>query len=188
MASCITISSRSAAAFAALWMQDIGGKDTAMPASYAGPSRREPSPGPWPGGPPAAHQNMTMLNGGHSPLIYTIPYALWQWEHMGIGLPDLVPQIVAGLADAANAAQVAAVLPEGQLRSELEARAAAFVEAALDDYCGTRPPWPGLSPWATAIASALSELANTYQAGFLRDELLRIAGQAMQKAAGNHRP
>jgi hypothetical protein len=92
------------------------------------------------------------------------------------------------LAEAANVAQVAAVLPEGEPRSEMEASAAAFVDAVLDEYCGTRPPWPGPSPWGIAIASALSELANTYQAGFLRDELLRIAGQAMQRAVGHRRP
>lgn len=74
------------------------------------------------------------------------------------------------------------------LRSELEVSAAAFVDAVLDDYCGTRPPWPGPSPWAMAIASALSELANTYQAGFLRDELLRIAARVMQKSAGHRKP
>jgi hypothetical protein len=126
---------------------------------------------------------MTMLNGGHLPFTYYIPYAVWQLEHEAYELP----QVVAGLAEAASAAQVAAVLPEGELRSELEASAAAFVETALDDYCGTRPPWPGPPPWAIAIASAPSELANTYQAGFLRDELLRIAGQAMQTAAGHQK-
>jgi len=154
-----------------------------MPARFAGPSQRGTLPGPWPGGPPTAPHDMPMLNGGHLPFTYYVPYAVWQREHESIDLPSVVPQIVAGLAEAANAAQVAAVLPEGEVRSELEASAAAFVEAALDDYCGTRPPWPGPPPWAIAIASALSELANTYQAGFLRDELLRIAGQAMQKAA-----
>lgn len=129
-----------------------------------------------------------MLNGGHLPFTYRIPYALWKLENEGYILPSVAPAIVAGLAEAANAAQVAAVLPESELRSELEASAAAYVDAVLDDYCGTRPPWPGPSPWAIAIASALSELANSYQAGFLRDELLRIAGQAMEKAAGHRKP
>ena len=70
----------------------------------------------------------------------------------------------------------------------MEASATSFVDAVLDDYCGTRPPWPGPSPLVVAVASALSELANTYQVGFLRDELLRIAGPTTQKAAGHHQP
>jgi hypothetical protein len=160
-----------------------------MPARFADPSQRGTLPGPWPEGPPTARHDRTMLNGGHVPFTPRVPYSVWQiWHEAGHSLPSVVPQIVTGLAEAANAAQVAAVLPESELRSEMEASAAAFVEAVLDDYCGTRPPWPGPPPWAIAIASALSELANTYQAGFLRDELLRIAGQAMQKAAGHHKP
>ena len=159
-----------------------------MPARFADPSQRGILAGPWPDEPPTPHFDTPMLNGGHLPFTYRIPYTLWKWQHEGRDLPSVVPQIVTGLAEAANAAQVAAVLPESELRSELEASAAAFVEAVLDDYCGTRPPWPGPPPWAIAIASALCELANTYQAGFLRDELLRIAGRAMQKAAGHHKP
>jgi hypothetical protein len=160
-----------------------------MLARFADPSQRGTPAGPWPEGPPTAHHDMTMLNGGHLPFTPYVPYAVWQRLHQSNeNLPGVVPQIVTGLAEAASAAQVAAVLPESELRSELEASAAAFVEAVLNDYCGTRPPWPGPPPWAIAIASALSELANTYQAGFLRDELLRIAGQAMQKAAGRHKP
>jgi len=168
--------------------QDTGGKDTAMPARFADPSQPGSVAGPWPEGPLTAHHDMTMVNGGHVPFTYRIPYKLWKMQDEGYSLPSVVPQIVTGLAEAANAAQVAAVLPESELRGELEASAAAFVAAVLDDYCSTRPPWPGPPPWAIAIAPALSELANTYQAGFLRDELLRIAGQAMQRAAGHHKP
>jgi hypothetical protein len=159
-----------------------------MPARFADPSQHGTPAGPWPEGPPTAHHDVTMLNGGHLPFTPHVPYSVWQRLHESNDLPSVIPQIVTGLAEAANAARVAAVLPESELRSELEASAAAFVEAVLGDYCGTRLPWPGPPARAIAIASALSELANTYQAGFLRDELLRIAGQAMEKAAGHHKP
>lgn len=134
---------------------------------------------------------MPKLPPGHRPLPddhWPVPVMMASAFDVDRNLHTTPSQVTMGLAEAANVAQVAVVLPEGELRSELEASAAAFVDAVLDDYCGTRPPWPGPSPWAMAVASALSELANTYQAGFLRDELLRITARVMQKSAGHRKP
>ena len=93
-------------------------------------------------------------------------------------------EAVSSLSEAANVMQIAVSLPEGNFRSQLEARAAHSTDDILDDWCGTRRPWPwpGPPPWVIAIASELTAMANSYQAGFLRDELIRIAGQALQKA------
>jgi hypothetical protein len=43
---------------------------------------------------------------------------------------------------------------------------------------------PGPPPWAIAIAAELAAMADSHQAGFLRDELLRIAGQALLRPFG----
>jgi hypothetical protein len=99
--------------------------------------------------------------------------------------PGPLTTVVSDLAQAANLAQLAATLPEGEQRSRLETSVTRNMDAVLDEYCGTRPPWPGPPPAALMIASAPSELANTYQTGFLREELLRIAGLALRKTAAD---
>lgn len=93
---------------------------------------------------------------------------------------------VSGLAEAANVKQITASLPEGDARSQLEAGAARSIDDILDHWCGTHGawPWPGPPPWAIAIAAEVATLANSYQAGFLRDELPRIAGQALLRPFG----
>jgi hypothetical protein len=93
---------------------------------------------------------------------------------------------VSGLAEAARIKKIAASLPEGDLRSELEAGAARSIDRILDQWCGTRTtrPEPGSLPWSIAIAGQLAAMASSHPAGFLRDELLRIAGQALLRPFG----
>jgi hypothetical protein len=93
---------------------------------------------------------------------------------------------VSGLAEAASLKLTAASLPEGDLRDQLQAGAARSIEDILDHWCGTRRrwPWPGPPSWAIAIAAELAAMADSRQAGFLRDELLRIAGQALLRPFG----
>jgi len=93
---------------------------------------------------------------------------------------------VAGLAEAASIKKIAASLPEGDLRSQLEAGAARSIDRILDDWCGTRRTWPrpGPPPWSIAIAGELAVMAKAHPAGFLRGELLRIAGQALLRPFG----
>jgi hypothetical protein len=88
---------------------------------------------------------------------------------------------VSALAEAASVKSIAVSLPEGDLRSQLEAEASRSIGRILDEWCGTRRTWPepGLLPWSIAIAGQLAAMANSHPAGFLRDELLRIAGQAL---------
>jgi hypothetical protein len=90
---------------------------------------------------------------------------------------------VSTLAEAASIKNIAASLPEGDLRRQLEAEASRSIGRILDEWCGTRGTWPGpepgLLPWSIAIAGQLAAMANSHPAGFLRDELLRIAGQAL---------
>jgi hypothetical protein len=93
---------------------------------------------------------------------------------------------VSGLAGAASLRQFAASLPEGYPRSQLEAGAARSIDDILDHWCGTRRswPWPGQPPWAIAIAAEVAALANSHRRGFLYDELLRIASQALLRPFG----
>ena len=93
---------------------------------------------------------------------------------------------VSGLAEAARIKKIAASLPEGDLRSQLEAGACRSIDRILGQWCGTRGTWPepGPLPWTIAIAGQLAAMASSHPAGFLRDELLRIAGQALLRPFG----
>jgi hypothetical protein len=93
---------------------------------------------------------------------------------------------VSGLAVAANVKQIATSLPEGDLRSQLEAESARSIDDILDHWCASHScwPWPGPPPWAIVIAAEVAALADSHQAGFLRTELLRIAAQALLRPFG----
>jgi hypothetical protein len=93
---------------------------------------------------------------------------------------------VSGLAEAARIKKIAASLPEGDLRSQLEAGASRSIVRILDQWCGTRTTRsePGSVPWSIAIAGQLAAMASSHPAGFLRDELLHIAGQALLRPFG----
>ena len=93
---------------------------------------------------------------------------------------------VCGLAEAASIKKIASSLPKGDLRRQLEAGAARSIDRILDQWCGTGGTWPGPGPppWSIAIAAQLAAMANSYPAGFLRDELFRIAGQALLRPFG----
>ena len=95
---------------------------------------------------------------------------------------------VSALAEAASIKNIAASLPEGDLRSQLEAEASRSIGRILDEWCGTRKTRPesepGLLPWSIAIAGQLAAMASSQPAGFLRDELLHIAGQALLRPFG----
>jgi hypothetical protein len=77
---------------------------------------------------------------------------------------------VSGLAEAANVKHIGASLPEGDLRSQLEASAARSIERILDHWC-TRRSWPGPGPppWVIAIAAQLAAMATSHPAGTLRE-------------------
>ena len=96
---------------------------------------------------------------------------------------------VAGLAEAAGIKQIAASLPAGDLRSQLEAGASRSIDRILDEWCGARGTWPGPGPppWSIAIAGQLAAMASSHPAGLLRDELLRIAGQALLRPFGRQK-
>lgn len=93
---------------------------------------------------------------------------------------------VCGLAEAASIKKIASSLPKGDLRSQLEAGAARSIDRILDQWCGTGGTWPGPGPppWSIAIAAQVAAMADSHPAGLLRDELFRIAGQALLRPFG----
>jgi hypothetical protein len=56
-----------------------------------------------------------------------------------------------------------------------------------DDIC-PRWPFPGPPPWLSIIASELTLVANTLNEGSLREEILNIAGQLLDRVALNPQP
>jgi hypothetical protein len=93
------------------------------------------------------------------------------------------------LVQAAQAKDLATRLPEGHLKNTLASSAGRAIDNILDDVCGTphgHPypwPWPGPPPWVWEIVSELSLVANSLQAGSLRDGIQQVATQALQKAS-----
>ena len=96
---------------------------------------------------------------------------------------DATAFVVPVLVGAVGILQLAGTLPDGPVRSQLQASANAAIARVLDDYC-VPPlrvaiwPWPGPPPWTYEIASELTFLAFREQ-GAMRDALLRVAAQVV---------
>lgn len=78
---------------------------------------------------------------------------------------------------------------KGRLQEQLAQDAEGAIVQFLDDFCGTPPQripwhWPGPPPWNSALAAELAMVANTLQAGFVRTELLNVAGRIIEKGLG----
>jgi len=138
------------------------------------------------------------------------PLWRWLWRHgweppvgpegpLGeASVPDPVPwrsradadswrEAVEQLVEAVQAKDVASRMKDSAMREATAHRAQAAIEMVLEDWCGTPPrrhpwPWPGPPPWVWAIISALNVAANSVEAGSLRDGLMDVAAQALQKA------
>ncbi|MEO6195007.1 MAG: hypothetical protein ABIS20_18480 [Thermoanaerobaculia bacterium] len=83
--------------------------------------------------------------------------------------------------------EVASKMPDGQVKIELGKRVDSAISRFIDD-CGTRHPgwpWPGPPPWVYPIASELSVAANTITEGNVRNEVLKVAGQIIERASGS---
>jgi hypothetical protein len=118
------------------------------------------------------------------------PYAALLRQERQDPIPDPWRIAVARLVEAAQAKEIAAELPPASARQkeEMEKSASESIEVIFDEYCGTPPhprpwPWPGPPPWTWQIVSGLSLVANTLQAGALRDGILDIAVQLTMRAS-----
>ena len=97
--------------------------------------------------------------------------------------------------------EVASTMPEGKAKSELGNQVDAAIFEFVED-CGTRPPgwWhPWLGPWPWPwpgpgpdpgpylMASELARAANTVVDATVRSEILRVAGQIVERVSGSKR-
>lgn len=104
------------------------------------------------------------------------------------GQPHPFLRVVETLVAAVNVKQLATTV-QGPMQAQLEMSADASIAQVLDDYCGTPPrvipwPWPGPPPWVFPIASELSAIANVTKSTVMRDGLLKVAGQVLERASG----
>ena len=97
--------------------------------------------------------------------------------------PDPVPWSVAFLVSAASSIQAAAHMTNKTAAQQIIAAANQAIAGFLDsdDIC-PRWPWPGPPPWLSIIASELVLYANTLQEGNLRNGILQVAGQVLDRA------
>lgn len=114
------------------------------------------------------------------------------WRRASGPHPDPWKGAVAQLIAAAQVKEVASRVPPGPQREAMLRSAALSIETVLDDWCGTPPrkhpwPWPGPPPWVWEIASELTSVANGFEAGTLRDELVDLAAKAVARASGEPR-
>lgn len=129
--------------------------------------------------------NVARLRAAFNPIAEQLSAAaMTRQGHMGFE-PNSVQGVVSHFVRAAQAKELARKAPEGR-RKEMMHSAESTIAMLIDDYCGTPPrkwpwPWPGPPPWALQIATELSLIANTLQAGGLKDELGGIAGQILAR-------
>jgi hypothetical protein len=97
--------------------------------------------------------------------------------------PDPIPWSVGFLVSAASSIQAAANMTNKSAAQQIIAAANQVITAFLDsdDIC-PRWPWPGPPPCLPIIASELTVYANTLQEGALRNGILQIAGQVLDRA------
>jgi len=98
--------------------------------------------------------------------------------------PDPVPWAVSFLLSAASSKAAAATMTNKAAADQIVANADQTIASFLDsdDIC-PRWPFPGPPPWRSIIASELTLVANTLNEGSLRDGILDIAGQLLDRTA-----
>ncbi len=76
-------------------------------------------------------------------------------------------------------------MPKGDAQSRLRERYSGRISEIIDDFCGTgwrRPiPVPGPRPWVLPAVEQLAAAAHSLQEGSMREEVLRVAGELLQK-------
>ncbi|SRR6266566_2397664 len=102
--------------------------------------------------------------------------------------PQPLPPGASSLIAALSLKEAASKIKEGPLKQEVLKNIEGTVTRFIDDYCGTPPhpgwPFPGPPPWPYLVASQLSLLANTFQAGSLRNDLIDVSARLITIAGG----
>ena len=103
--------------------------------------------------------------------------------------------VASSLITAISLREVASQMSEGRVKVEFAKRLDSAIARFIDD-CGTKPPrwpwpWPhpgphpGPPPWVYEIVSELAVAANGIAEGKVRNEILRVAGQIVERASGS---
>ncbi|HEX2673474.1 MAG TPA: hypothetical protein VHM25_21480 [Polyangiaceae bacterium] len=117
--------------------------------------------------------------------------ARWRAGPQGEPWAHAVEQIVGYV----RAKELSNILPEGEQKKALFESSSLALDAFIDELCPPHRrfkvprrnpwPWPGPPPWAWEIASQLTGIANSADAGALRGPLLDAASQLVTRAGGN---
>jgi hypothetical protein len=105
----------------------------------------------------------------------------WAWGPV----PDPWLPPVSYLISVLSLKEVVGRIPNEQTQQEFSTRIDAAVIDIIDDWCPTRPrpwPWPGPPPWIIPIVSELAFTAHQLQEGRLKEDILQVAGQVIQKS------
>jgi hypothetical protein len=112
------------------------------------------------------------------------------WRSAG-PVPDPWRVVLSELLSEVSFRGVAERMPEGEEQNRLRERYGHRVSEIIDDFCGTswrRPiPIPGPRPWVLPAVEQLAAAAHSLQEGSMREEVLRVAGELMQKALSEER-
>jgi hypothetical protein len=81
--------------------------------------------------------------------------------------------------------QVAAHVPDEKLRCEMQQDVERSLNKLIDDYCGTPSSrWLGPQADVVSLVGALGVAAQSFADETMREQVLRVAGHIVQKAAG----
>ena len=131
----------------------------------------------------APEQSLNQPGGPHQPHQFTLR------EETGLN-PSPVPWLaaVSGLIDAISLKGVADNMPKGAAKVAVIQKMDDNISSIIDDMCGTKSPsspyhwpFPGPNPMIFQAASALGLFANTVEVGKMRQDILQVAGQLIQK-------
>ena len=87
--------------------------------------------------------------------------------------------VVSLLVSGIGLKEIASRLSDSKLRNEINQAADQALADWQDDYCGTAPQ---PNPRVVLVAAQLAALANSLQESPLRNEVLRVAGEIIQKS------
>jgi hypothetical protein len=90
---------------------------------------------------------------------------------------------VAFLVTTVSSKDAAANMSNKEAAQQIIAAANAAISEYIDgdDICPPWP-WPGPPPWLSVIASELTLVANSLQEGTLRNNILQVAGQVLDRS------
>ena len=104
-----------------------------------------------------------------------------RFEPMPVPWRDVVSELLTEV----SLYEVAQRMPEGEAQSRILDGYSGRVSEIIDEYCGTgrrlHIPVPGPRPWVLPAVEQLAAAAHSLQEGSMREEVLRVSGELLQK-------